>query len=59
MKQSKKWGIVGSVAVVLGLLGWLGFSSFQSSLTYFYTPSEVVKLEIGRASGRERVLRLV
>lgn len=44
MKQGKKWGIVGSVTVVLALLGWLGFSSFQSSLTYFYTPSEVVNL---------------
>ncbi|MDP2786393.1 MAG: cytochrome c maturation protein CcmE [Sulfurimicrobium sp.] len=44
MKSNRKWGIVGSVAVVLALAGWLGYSSFQDALVYFYTPSEVVKL---------------
>lgn len=44
MKSNRKWGIVGSVAVVLALAGWLGYSSFQDALVYFYTPSEVIKL---------------
>lgn len=45
MKSNRKWGIAGSVAVVLGLAGWLGYSSFQDALVYFYTPSEVIKLD--------------
>lgn len=44
MKTNRKWGIVGSVAVVLALAGWLGYTSFQDALVYFYTPSEVLKL---------------
>ncbi|MDP2829594.1 MAG: cytochrome c maturation protein CcmE [Sulfuricellaceae bacterium] len=44
MKSNRKWGIAGSVAVVLALAGWLGYTSFQDALVYFYTPSEVVKL---------------
>lgn len=45
MKSNRKWGIAGSVAVVLALAGWLGYSSFQDALVYFYTPSEVIKLD--------------
>jgi cytochrome c-type biogenesis protein CcmE len=45
MKRNRKWGIAGSVVAVLALLGWVGYSSFQDALVYFYTPTEVVKLD--------------
>lgn len=55
MKSNRKWGIAGSVAVVLALAGWLGYSSFQDALVYFYTPSEVVKLDDKFTGKRIRV----
>ncbi len=55
MKAKRKWGIVGSIAVVLALAGWLGYSSFQDSLVYFYTPSEMVKLDDKFTGKRIRV----
>jgi cytochrome c-type biogenesis protein CcmE len=55
MKSNRKWGIVGSVLVILVLAGWLGYSSFQDALVYFYTPSEVVKLDDKFTGKRIRV----
>lgn len=55
MKSNRKWGIAGSVAVVLLLAGWLGYSSFQDALVYFYTPSEVVRLGEAFTGKRIRV----
>lgn len=55
MKPKRKWGIAGSVAVILLLAGWLGYSSFQDALVYFYTPSEVMKLDNKFTGKRIRV----
>lgn len=55
MKSTRKWGIAGSVAVVLALAGWLGYTSFQDALVYFYTPTEVVNLDDSFAGKRIRV----
>jgi cytochrome c-type biogenesis protein CcmE len=45
-KQKRKWAIVASVLVVAGALGYLIFGSFQESLVYFYTPTEVMAQQV-------------
>ena len=55
MTKGKKWGIVGSVVAVAAALGYLVIGSFNDSLVYFYTPSEVVKLSVDFYSQKIRV----
>lgn len=40
-KQKKKLAMVGSGLAVAGLVAYLIFGTFQESLVYFYTPTEV------------------
>jgi len=59
MKSGKKFGIIGSVGVVLIGLGYLAFGNFGENLVYFVTPSEVVTLHADRYGKKMRVAGMV
>ena len=42
MSRGRKIGLVVSVVVVIGCLGYLALGNFGQNLVYFFTPSEVI-----------------
>ncbi|MFQ5543633.1 MAG: cytochrome c maturation protein CcmE [Nitrospiria bacterium] len=59
MKSGKKFGIIGSIGIVVVGLGYLAFGNFGENLVYFVTPSEVVTLDADRYGKKMRVAGMV
>jgi len=55
LTTGRKIGIVVSVLVVAGALGYLALGNFGKNLVYFYTPSEVVSLSSDHYGKKVRV----
>ncbi len=55
----KKFGIIFSVLIVVGGLGYLAFGRFGENLVYFVTPSEVVTFGSDRYGKKIRVAGMV
>ncbi len=59
MSLGRKMALLGSLAVVLGAIGYLTYGSFTESLVYFYTPAEVLHQAPQLAGRKVRVAGLV
>ncbi|MBI5197963.1 MAG: cytochrome c maturation protein CcmE [Nitrospirae bacterium] len=55
MTNGRKIGIIASVLVVAGALGYLALGNFGKNLVYFYTPSEVTALSADHFGKKVRV----
>ena len=51
--RGRRWGVLAGVAVVVGVIAYLAFSSVGSALVYYVTPTEL--LARGDAAVRETV----
>lgn len=59
MTNGRKIGIVLSILVIAGSLGYLALGNFGENLIYFYTPSEVLSLSSDYYGKKVRVGGLV
>ena len=57
--QGKKTGVIISIVLVAGALGYLALGNFGENLVYFVTPSEVRALTPERAQQKVRVAGMV
>lgn len=59
MTKGRKIGIIVSILVVIGAVGYLALGNFGKNLVYFYTPSEVISLSSDYYGKKVRVGGLV
>ena len=59
LTKGRKIGIIASIVVIAGALGYLALGNFGKNLVYFYTPSEVLSLSPEHYGKKVRVGGLV
>jgi cytochrome c-type biogenesis protein CcmE len=55
LTRGRKIGIIVSIALIAGSLGYLALGNFGENLVYFFTPSEVVAFSSDRYDKKVRV----